>query len=149
MLPRVSVFTILVSHLGQSFSLDNGIAMQELVLFWLKMHNSSRSRAATTSTPQSSLKKQKQFVWIWWEARAVRIWTWPTELKDALVIMCTNILARALDNRAVTCQHGYNQQSFQHKPTMVTLDDICSCCTKSMMEDLRLDYKCLQFVNSS
>lgn len=82
--PRVSVFTIIHSDLGQTFSLDNGVAVQELVLMWLKLFNGKKGPIS----PLMELKKSKQFQIVWWEARVVRIFTWAPELRPALVELC-------------------------------------------------------------
>ena len=82
--PRVSVFTIIHSDLGQTFSLDNGVVMQELVLMWLKLFNARKGPIS----PLMELKKSKQFQIVWWEARTVRIFTWTPELRAALAELC-------------------------------------------------------------
>ena len=138
---RVSVFTLL-EELGQPFNLDNWIALQEMVLLWLKMYNVRRKDAATVAV---CLRTQQQFLWVWWEARSIRIWTWPPELKDALINFCRALLCKALQSEPSPCKHGYAQRAFKEKPPLLEINDICSMCAKSMLNDLRMDYKCLSF----
>ena len=139
--PRVSVFTILVHDLNQPFSLDNGIALQELSLFWLRLFNVRRKDAPPLPT---SLRKNQQFLWVWWEARPIRIWTWPADLRTALVQFCRAVLVKSLHTEPPPCRHGYNQHNFHERPVLATVDDICAMCAKSMLADLQADYKCVE-----
>ena len=141
--PRVCVFTILVHNLGQRFSLDNGMAIQELLLMWLKLFNTPR-RSDSTQTP-GDLRRTKQFCTVWWEARCVKIWTWPAEYKVGLIDMCHTLVAKALQPLpGMQCAaHGYQQQSFRVRPVFNNIQDICASCTCIMLEALRMDYKCI------
>ena len=116
--PRISVFTLLTEQLGQTFSLDNGLALQEMMLAWLRLWTTGRKGARTEST-MAELKKNKVFHSVWWEARVVKIWAWPAHLQPAVVE-----LGRTLVERGTTCTtgcatHGYDSGSFQSRGLFV------------------------------
>ena len=66
MAPRISVFALLGDDLNQSFSLDNGMGLQELLLFWLRLH---KQRSKADDGTMGQLKKNKQFCTVWWDQR--------------------------------------------------------------------------------
>lgn len=102
--PRVTVFGLLASSLGQTFSLDNGLALQELLGYWLARHRKTKGKrqAGRDVGGLGTLKQHRQAHVLWWEARMVRhrvlssaltsVHTWPREDEPLLVRMCTTLL---------------------------------------------------------
>ena len=90
--PRVTVFDVLVDDLQRPFSLDNGYVLQELADHWLRLHRRGKPKAGAPGWHQE-LKTQRQPRSVWWEARLLRIWTWPMELRAHLVHLCAPVLA--------------------------------------------------------
>ena len=159
--PRISVFTLLTEHLGQTFSLDNGLAVQEMILLWLRLWTTGRKGSNTEST-MSQLKKNKVFHSVWWEARVVKIWAWPGHLQPAVVKLGRTLVERGTASPTVCATHGYDGGSFQSRnlfgrnnslsgvrPVFHTTEDICAACTATMLEQLRLDYKCISLQSPS
>jgi hypothetical protein len=77
---------------------------------------------------------------VWWEARVVRIWTWPTEARSDLTDLCRVVLS-ALPDATSTVPAAGQCAGGPHRVT--TLDDICPACTRSVFADLAVDYKCV------
>ena len=75
-----------------------------------------------TAWPQDvliSLKLSKQFRIVWWEARAVKIWTWGCEAREGLLAACRHLLVLGLNAGAspVVCpNHGCQQNRFEKRP---------------------------------
>jgi hypothetical protein len=139
--PRVCIFTLLMDSLRQPFSLDNGLALQETTLLWLRMTPSGRKSGP--ELPMLALKRTKQFHTVWWEARCVKVWTWPMELKDSLVELCHTLLETLSGNATECSKHGFEKMTFQVRPVFNQTSDICHDCTHLMFDQLRLDYKCI------
>ena len=116
------------------------------------------------------MKHSKEFRTVWWEARALKIWTWSPDLSADLLRACAHLLRLALiPDKAAQCgQHGYHQHTFQQRPVCHGLAsdhhttgydrparlgargmlwegsaDVCEACTQCMLEWLRVDYKCI------
>lgn len=138
--PRISVFTLLVSELGQTFSLDNGVAVQSLVNHWLQASLRKRARSSA-EPPLLRLKRERQARAVWWEARMVRIWTWPVEVSEDLVTLCRTVI-QAVQQPDATCPT-------QGRHVVCQAEDICRPCTRAVFDVLAVDYKCITLENSS
>ena len=143
-MPRVSVFSLLEADLGQRFNLDNGLAVQELLWMWMRLQ---QRRVGEAMTLLGHLKTQRRFCTVWWEARAVKVFTWPEDLRIALVQSCRVVIQRALASppRLECPEHGCDPlaQTFRKRPTVAEAADICSACSQLMLDCLRMDYKCI------
>ena len=140
--PRVSIFTLLATpELGQRFSLDNGLVLQSLVTHWLQHYRIPKRVHGKEAEMLVSLKRERQARAVWWEARVVKIWTWPAEDAAALIGLCRTVLEAALAPEAgstiCTTTHGRNISG---------TGDICASCTAKMLADLSADYKCVLLV---
>jgi hypothetical protein len=140
--PRRSVFSVLLDKLGQSFSLDNGLAVQGLALHWLGgVRTSKRRRAgqeANACGPLLALKRERQPWAVWWEARMVRLWTWPDTLSEELLLPCRAVIdAVTSEPPAAACAHSIND-----KVEVTGLADICVLCSRAVLQRITADYKC-------
>ena len=140
--PRVSVFSLLVDKLGQSFSLDNGLAVQGLVMHWLGgVRTSKRSRGgkqANVCGPLLALKRERQPWAVWWEARMVRLWTWPDTMTEELLLLCRAVIDAVTSGQPeAACEHSIND-----KVELTGLADICVPCSKAVLQRITADYKC-------
>ena len=95
-----------------------------------------------TNSRWLELKRNRQFQIVWWEARAVKIWTWPDDVRQTLIHFCILLLQKAFGATS-DCEHGYTHGTFRVRPSICGDDDICGACTKTMLAELRMDYKCL------
>lgn len=153
--PRVSVFTILVDELGQQYSLDNGVALQSLVTYWLQLVQrppGKRARTGHTDSPLLVLKRERQARAVWWEARLVRIWTWPREVLGDLIALC-----RLLIDTVSGTDAGLSVCPVDQQHTVQKMEDVCAACTRTFLDRvailgtdwepvrdaLTLDYKCI------
>lgn len=141
--PRVSLFTLLVSDLALPFSLDNGMALQTMVNHWLQCFRApKRARSGTPcSDAVMALKRNRQARAVWWEARVVRIWTWPAEDGAALLRMARAVLEAII---ATGTPEGGGCTSSTHVITDTA--EICAACTHRMYAELTVDYKCATLV---
>ena len=143
--PRVSVFSILCDDLNQTFSLDNGLAVQGLLMHWLRFVRPAKRRRTETDgdVPASllALKREQQPLAVWWEARLVRLSTWPPSLREELVIMARAVIqavtsAECPSDSAEACQHSI----------LTGLSDICVSCSHKVLAALTTDYKCVHLL---
>jgi hypothetical protein len=147
MRPRITVFDVLSAEAGLPFSLDNGVALQELVLqrlAWLgRAPKRSRSGgdAAATTTASRRLWTERQPRTVWWEARTVRVYAWPAELREALAAACRGVLACA---RGTGGPERCPERGI-HRGGLPGLEAACVSCTRRRLEGLRADYKCVTF----
>lgn len=140
---RVSVFTVLDSaELGtQPFSLDNGMALQDTLDWWLRRYRQPRLPVARDAL--RLLKKHREPLGVRWEGRDLRVWTWPAEQRRDLVAVLRRILSAlchrgASDHRACAgSEHGWSDPA-----------DACIPCTRRLGEELLDTYKCFHLVDA-
>lgn len=87
---RLSIFSILDVELGQRFSLDNGMALQDTMDLWLRRYRPPRLPIAHDVF--RLLKKHREPLNVLWEGRDLRIWTWPMEMKPEVINVVRRIL---------------------------------------------------------
>jgi len=142
MRPRVTTFDLLTTELGLPFSLDNGVVLQELVLQrlpWVRAPRRSETDTDSAATTRR-LWKERQPRTVWWEARTVRVWTWPAELRAALVEACRGVLACV---RTAEPRSDANRCGEEKHRGLEDLSAACAPCTWRLLEMLRGDYKCV------
>ena len=64
-----------------------------------------------TNSRWLELKRNRQFQIVWWEARAVKIWTWPDDVRQTLIHFCILLLQKAFGATS-DCEHGYTHACF-------------------------------------
>ena len=202
--PRVTVFALLERGLGQTFSLDNGLAVQTVLEYWqrrlfivfcfahsggqqrprvlrlARLRSPKRSRAPTKSAskrPSSSkkvaplvtrdgaqeeeaeedddspasdtsgaenalagliaLRRERQPRAVYWEARVVRIATWPMERRAELLAVCRALLVhltapRGADGSPLCAGEGHHR--------IGAIEEACPACVHRVLMDLVDNY---------
>lgn len=152
--PRISIFNFLgTPRLQQAFSLDNGVVLQEMVIFILangrkrivngeprespvKRGRSKRGKSTDTSAaaveiqpeanPYYVLYEQREFSGVWWEARLVRVVTWPSALESLLLDFLGQMISMIMKVQAsdLVCNHARPPRNID------VLNDFCQACLR-------------------
>lgn len=147
---RVSVFTVLEDRLGQRFSLDNGMAIQDLIDVCLRRFRAPR--CTLFQDPLAPLRAAREPHLIHWEGRDLRVWTWPPHLADPLVATARRLLC--ILRRGETLGTPYDAprprsdcpEGERHR--WEGLGDVCIRCIRRAAEDCVDTYKCCDLVDN-
>lgn len=138
--PRISIFNYLgTPQLPQGFSLDNGVVLQEVGYFILsnigrpnkrKEKKTANKELPSAPPPQQqmfhALYEERETSAVWWEARLVRMWTWPASLESLLLDFFRQMVALIIEIQLSdsVCDH--------RKPprTQNGLADFCHACLR-------------------
>lgn len=145
---RVAVFTLLeTAALGwQCFSLDNGMALQDTLDWWLRRYR--RPRLPLARDALRLLKKHREPHSVMWEGRDLRIWSWLAELRSDLVFVLRRILTAICFRRtAPTAPAPSSCVGDDHHWSDPF--DACVPCTRRFAEELLDTYKFLHLVDAN
>ena len=151
--PRISVFTLLMGpNVGLppfGFSLDNGVVLQEFGYFLL-----CRIRRAVAGTPggeelqrHAELLPLREAVTVWWEARSVRILTWPEAQRadvEAFYHVVAKLVCRLLEAplpegepavmTAASCPRcGVDDKKKTTLTCRASFDELCVVCLRRVL----------------
>lgn len=153
---RTSIFAVLDVELRQTFSLDNGMSVQDTLDMWLRRYRTPR--VPVLGDPLCVLKKHREPLSVIWEGRDIRIWTWPGNLREVVA----NVTQRILNAVNLTGRRGRNvhqddkeaseDEDFPHgciddQHRWGCLEEVCIPCTRRFAVELLDTYKCIDLVD--
>jgi hypothetical protein len=155
---RTSVFAVLDVDLGQPFSLDNGMFVQDTLDMWMRRFRTPR--VPVIGDPLRLLKTHREPLSVIWEGRDLRIWTWPENLREVLANVTQRILSAVnLTNRSRRRSTEGNNDDVEAARTDFyhgciddqhrwgCQDEICVPCTRRFAEELIDTYKCIDLID--
>jgi hypothetical protein len=128
------------------------MALQTLLIHWLQRFRVPKKRGRGAHHPNAAiedgvellaaLKRNRLPMAVWWEARVVRVWTWPPDDANRL----TRVVRQLLDMVVADAADGggAGATSCTHPSTINSPADICRSCTRSLFGSLFVDYKCIE-----